>query len=165
MNSTLYYQVDSIIKSWAIIGAFTPSSIDLLLKEAEMTPIEPLLDHKQRKFTLRALKLPSTNPANQLLPPTLRYGDGSAQPNEYSIGNLEWSDNRVKPRNLAQRLARNLTNQLKLDPSEGFEEAKCAKGLLFPGKTHISSLDPSVHIVNPGYSVVASISASSKLEI
>jgi hypothetical protein len=66
-----------------------------------MTPIEPLLDHKQRKFTLRVLKLPSTNLANQLLPLTLRYGNGSAQPNEYSTGNLEWSDYRVKPGNLA----------------------------------------------------------------
>jgi Reverse transcriptase (RNA-dependent DNA polymerase)/Endonuclease-reverse transcriptase len=128
-------------QSRAITGAFTTSPIDLLLKEAEMTPIEPLLDHKQRKFTLRALKLPSINPANQLLPPTLRYGDGSAQPNEYSTGNLEWSDNRAKPRNLAQRLAKKLTNQLKLDPSEGFEEAKCAKGLLFPGDITISSLE------------------------
>jgi hypothetical protein len=75
-----------------------------------MTPTEPLLDHKQRKFTLRALKLLINNPANQLLPPTLRYGDESAQPNEYSIGNLEWSDYRAKPRNLAQRLARKLTS-------------------------------------------------------
>jgi hypothetical protein len=57
------------------------------------------------------------------------------------MGNLEWSDNRAKPRNLAQRLAKKLTNQLKLDPSEGFEEAKCAKGLLFPGDVTISSLE------------------------
>jgi hypothetical protein len=75
-----------------------------------MTPIKPLLDHKQRKFTIRALKLPSINPANQLLPPTLRYRDESAQPNEYSTGNLEWSDYRVKPRNLAQRLVKKLIN-------------------------------------------------------
>jgi hypothetical protein len=106
-----------------------------------MTPIEPLLDHKQRKFTLRALKLSLINSANQLLPSTLRYGDGSAQPNEYSIGNLEWSDNRAKPRNLAQRLAKKLINQLKLDLSKGFEEAKCAKGLLFPGDVTISNLE------------------------
>jgi hypothetical protein len=106
-----------------------------------MTPIEPLLDHKQRKFTIRALKLPLINLANQLLPPTLRYGDESAQPNEYSTGNLEWSDYRVKPRNLAQRLAKKLTNQLKLDPSKGFEEAKCVKGLLFPGDVTISNLE------------------------
>jgi hypothetical protein len=37
--------------------------------------------------------------------------------------------------------AKKLTNQLKLDPSEGFEEAKCAKGLLFPGDITISSLE------------------------
>jgi hypothetical protein len=111
------------------------------LKEAEMTPIEPLLDHKQRKFTIRALKLPLTNPANQLLPPTLRYGDESAQTNEFSTGNLEWSDYRVKSRNLAQRLAKKLTNQLKLDPSKGFEEAKCVKGLLFPEDVTISNLE------------------------
>jgi hypothetical protein len=43
-----------------------------------MTPIEPLLDHKQRKFTLKALKLLINNPANQLLPLTLQYRDESA---------------------------------------------------------------------------------------
>jgi hypothetical protein len=128
-------------QSRAITGALTTSPIDLLLKEAEMTPAEPLLDHKQRKFTLRALKLPITNPANQLLPPTLRYRDGNAQPNDYSERNLEWSDSRAKSRNLAQRLARKLINQLKTDPLEGFEEAKRVKGLLFPGKVIISSLE------------------------
>jgi hypothetical protein len=48
---------------------------------------------------------------------------------------------RVKPRNLAQRLAKKLINQLKLDPSEGFEEAKYVKGLLFPGDVTISNLE------------------------
>ena len=43
-----------------------------------MTPIEPLLDHRQRKVALRALKLPLNNPVNQLLPLTLNYGDGNA---------------------------------------------------------------------------------------
>jgi hypothetical protein len=76
-------------ESRAIPGALTTSPIDLLIKKAEMTPAEPLLDHKQRKFTLKALKLPVNNPVNQLLPPTLRYEDESAQPNEYSIENLE----------------------------------------------------------------------------
>jgi hypothetical protein len=32
-------------------------------------------------------------------------------------------------------------NQLKLDSSEGFEEAKCAKGLLFLGDVTISNLE------------------------
>jgi hypothetical protein len=131
-------------QSRVITGALTISPIDLLLKEAEMTPIEPLLDHKQRKFTLRALKLPSTNPVNQLLPLTLRYRDGTAQPNEYSIRNLEWSDYRAKSRNLAQRLAKKLINQLKIDFLEGFKEVKRVKGLLFPREIVISSLEKSL---------------------
>jgi hypothetical protein len=106
-----------------------------------MTPTEPLLDHKERKFTLRALKLPLINPANQLLPPTLHYRDGSAQLNKYSTRNLDWSDYRAKPRNLAQRLAWKLINQLKTDFLEGFKEAKRVKELLFPRNVIISSLE------------------------
>ena len=53
-----------------------------------MTPIEPLLNHKQRKYALRALKLPLINPVNQLLPLTLKYRDGNAQPDQYSEANL-----------------------------------------------------------------------------
>ena len=51
-------------QSRTIIGVLKTSPIDLLIKEAEMTPIEPLLDHKQRKYALRALKLPFNNPVN-----------------------------------------------------------------------------------------------------
>jgi hypothetical protein len=42
----------------------------------------------------------------------------------------------------SQRLAKKkLINQLKLDLSEGFKEAKCAKELLFTGDITISSLE------------------------
>jgi hypothetical protein len=53
-----------------------------------MTPAEPLLNHRQRKYALRALKLSLINPANQLLPLTLKYRDGNAQPGQYSKANL-----------------------------------------------------------------------------
>jgi hypothetical protein len=139
-------------QSRAITRALTTSPIDLLIKEAEMTPAEPLLDHKQRKFTLRALKLPSTNLANQLLPSTLKYGDGDAQPNEHSTQNLEWSDYRAKPRNIAQRLAKKLTMRLKTDPLEGFEEARSVKELLFPGNIHISELEKAEKEAKKDYS-------------
>lgn len=126
-------------QSRAITGALPTSPIDLLIKEAEMTPAEPLLDHRQRKYALRALKLPSNNPANQILPPTLRYGDGNAQPGQYSENDLNWSFNSIKLSNLAQRLARNLTEKFALDPSEGFEEAYTVKKLVFPGEIIIST--------------------------
>ena len=67
-------------QSRAILAALPMSPIDLLIKKAEMTPAEPLLSHRQRKYALRALKLPLNNLANSILPPTLRYGDGNAQP-------------------------------------------------------------------------------------
>jgi hypothetical protein len=53
-----------------------------------MTPAEPLLNHRQRKYALRALKLPLINPANQLLSLTLKYGDGNAQTGQYSETDL-----------------------------------------------------------------------------
>jgi hypothetical protein len=43
-----------------------------------MIPAEPLLDYRQRKFALRALKLPLINPANQLLSLKLKYEDENA---------------------------------------------------------------------------------------
>ena len=66
-----------------------------------MTPAESLLDHRQRKYVLRALKLPSINPANELLPLTLRYGDESAQPEEFLEEDLNWINYNIKPLNLA----------------------------------------------------------------
>jgi hypothetical protein len=73
----------------------------LLIKEAEMTLAEPLLEHKQRKFALRALKLPLNNPINQLLLLTLKYRDGSVQPEDYSDADLQWINDTIKPLNLA----------------------------------------------------------------
>jgi hypothetical protein len=43
-----------------------------------MTPAEPLLNYRQRKYTLRALKLPLTNLVNELLLLTLKYRDENA---------------------------------------------------------------------------------------
>ena len=120
-------------QSRVILGALPTSPIDLLIKEAEMTPAEPLLDHRQRKYALRALKLPLNNPANSILSSTLRYEDGNAQPDQYSENDLNWSFNRIKPTNLAQRLARKLTEKFFLNPSEGFEGAFSVKKLVFPG--------------------------------
>ena len=47
------------------------------MKEAEITSAEPLLDYRQRKYALRALKLSLNNLVNQLLSLTLKYEDKS----------------------------------------------------------------------------------------
>jgi hypothetical protein len=68
-----------------------------------MTSAEPLLNHRQRKYALRALKLPSNNPANQLLPQTLKFGDGNAQPEEYLEEDLAWIYPKIKPKRRRKR--------------------------------------------------------------
>jgi len=72
----------------AITGALKTTPIGPLVKEAALVPAVPLLNNRQRRFAMRALKLPTSHPINSLLPPTLRYGDGDAQPGEYSTTNL-----------------------------------------------------------------------------
>ena len=51
-------------QSRTIIDALKTSLINLLIKKAEMTPTESLLNYRQRKYALRTLKLSSSNPAN-----------------------------------------------------------------------------------------------------
>ena len=102
-----------------------------------MSPAGPLLDYRQQRYALRALRLPAGHPVNSLIPPTLRYGDGSAQPEEHSDYNLEWSSYRTKPRNLGQRLAQKLDRDLDIDPSEGCEIAYTPKRRSFPGSIAI----------------------------
>ena len=63
--------------------------IKSLIKEAALTPTIPLLEDRQRRYALKALKLPIRYPINNLLPATLRYGDGDAQSRQYPNNNLD----------------------------------------------------------------------------
>ena len=67
-------QVRSIINTLKII------LIKLFIKETALISIIPLLEDRQRYYTLKILKLPIGYPINNLLPATIRYGDGDAQP-------------------------------------------------------------------------------------
>jgi hypothetical protein len=72
-----------------ITEALKSTPIKSLLKKVNMTSVIPLLDNKQRRYAARALKLPGNHSINNLLPLTLRYGDGDAQPEEYSTTDLQ----------------------------------------------------------------------------
>jgi hypothetical protein len=47
-------------------------------KEAAISPAKPLLDYRQQRYALKALQLSTNHLINSILPPTLRYEDGSA---------------------------------------------------------------------------------------
>jgi hypothetical protein len=61
-----------------ITKALKSTLIGPLLKKVNMTPVIPLLNNKQRRYAVRALKLPGNHSINNLLPLTLRYRDGDA---------------------------------------------------------------------------------------
>ena len=103
-----------------------------------MTLTESLLNYRQRKYVLRTLKLFSSNLVNQLLSLTFKYDDKNVQSDQYLEEDLSWIYSKVKPANLTQKLAKNLTKELNLDSSEGFKEALIVKKLLFPKKIIIS---------------------------
>jgi hypothetical protein len=105
----------------AITRALKTTPIGPLVKEAALIPAESLLDDRQKRYALRALQLPSSNPINGLLPPILRYGDGDAQLGEYSNNNLQWAEPNSNPKSLEQRLAKNFILDLNIDLLEGFE--------------------------------------------
>ena len=90
-----------------------------------------LLEDRQRRYALRALKLPIGHPINELLPPTVRYGDGDAQPGQYSNDNLEWIEPESSSKEIGQRLAKQLTRGPAIDPSEGCEIARISKEKVF----------------------------------
>jgi hypothetical protein len=67
----------------------------------------------------------------------LIYGDRDAQPGEYSTTDLQWAERDTKPTELGQRLARKLTKNLNIDPSESVERSNTPQEKGFPGQIHI----------------------------
>jgi hypothetical protein len=120
-----------------ITEALKSTPIKPLLKKANIISVIPLLNNKQRRYAARALKLPGNHSVNNLLPSTLRYEDGDAQPEEYSTTDLQWAEGDTKPTELDQRLARKLTKDLNINLSESFKRSNTPQEKGFPGQIHI----------------------------
>src|SRR5213078_1501995 len=139
----------------SITGALKTTPIGPLIKEAALVPAVLLLEDRQRKYALRALKLPIGHPINGILPPTLRYGDGDAQPGEYSNSNLQWTESSPNPKGIGQRLAKRLTLGPAIDPSEGCEIARPPKDHAFPGDIEIKPKDVAENEAKNAYNNAA----------
>src|SRR5205809_2622335 len=92
-----------------------------------------LLEDRQRRYALRALKLPTGHPINDILPPTMRYEDGDAQPGQYPNNDLEWTEPESNPKDIGQRLAKKLIQGPIINSSEDCEIAKILKKKAFSG--------------------------------
>lgn len=89
----------------AITGMYQSTPIGPLMSESGLVPARMMLDYRQQKYALRLLTLPDGHLAKDILPITLRIGDGNAQPGDQPVGDAIWASHQ-KVKNYGQHLAR-----------------------------------------------------------
>ena len=68
-----------------------------LMSEAGLIPAKIMLDYRQRRYAYRLLTLSDGCPTKDILPISLKMGDGSAQPGELPEKDEIWSYGRTGP--------------------------------------------------------------------
>ncbi len=114
-----------------------------LMSEADLISTEIMLHYRQHKYAHRLLNLPDGHPTKDILPVSLRLGDGSAQLGKLSENDEIWSLNQ-KVRNLGPQLARQVSVKFSIDLAEGMEPVIHLKPAEFSGKIIIQ--EPKVAI-------------------
>ncbi len=92
-----------------------------------------MLDYRQRRYEYRLLTLPDGHPTKDILPVSLRIGDGSAQPGELPENDEIWSLNQ-RVRTYGQYLAQQVSVGFSIDLAEGVEPVIHLKPVEFIGK-------------------------------
>lgn len=64
----------------SIRGMYPSTPIHPLLCQAGLTPASTVLDYRQKLYAYRLLSLPDQHPTKEILPISLREGDGAFQP-------------------------------------------------------------------------------------
>lgn len=104
-----------------------------LMSEAGLIPAEIMLDYRQRRYAHRLLTLPDGHPTKDILPVSLRLGDGSVQPGELPENDEIWSLNQ-KVRTFGQQLAQQVSVDFSIDLAEGVEPVIQFKPAEFSGR-------------------------------
>ena len=126
---------------------YPSTPIDALISESGLTPAHILLDFRQRKYAHRILSLPNSIPTKEILPITLRIGDGNAQPNEQPEKDAIWASNE-RITTYGQRLARQISIKGCIGPAEGAEPVVTSSRLTFPGKLIVegTTMEPDLEL-------------------
>lgn len=133
------------------------------MSESGLIPALILLDYRQRKYAYRLLTLPDGNPAKEMLPITLRLGDGDAQPGELPEDDGIWAQNQ-KVRNYGQYLAQQVSVDFCIDPAYGVEPVIHQIPTEFPGKIIIQETKTAISEAKNDTSTLALWSDGSKVE-
>ena len=127
----------------SITGMYRSSPISPLMNDSGLLPAHILLDSRQRAYAHRILCLPDSVPTKDILPTTLRTGDGNAQPEELPEYDLVWSTNQ-RIRTYGQHLAKQVSTGFSIDPAEGVEPILAMPVQFFPGKICIEERSKAI---------------------
>ena len=71
---------------------YPSTPIQALISESGLVPARILLDHRQRMYTYRLLRLPDDHPTKNILPISFRNGDGDTTREDMQPRNtLAWT--------------------------------------------------------------------------
>lgn len=126
-----------------ITGMYPSTPIGALISESGLTPAHVMLDFRQRKYAHRILSLPDSIPTKEILPITLRIGDGNAQVNEQPEKVAIWASNE-RITNYGKRLARQISIKGCVDPAEGTEPILASSRSAFPRKLIIEGREKAI---------------------
>ncbi len=133
------------------------------MSESGLLPAHVLLDFRQRKYAYRILSLPDSIPTKDILPFTLRIGDGNAQPEDVSEYDSIWlTAQRIK--NYGQHLAQQVSVGFSIDPAEGVEPISAMPAQVFPGQIFIEEKNRAVDIAKNDHADLTLWCDGSKLD-
>lgn len=104
-----------------------------LMGEAGLIPAAIMLDYRQHRYAYRLLTLADGHLTKDILPISLKIGDGGAQPGELPENDEIWSTNQ-RVRTYGQHLARQVSVGFSIDLAEGVEPVIHLKPVEFTGK-------------------------------
>ena len=114
-------------------GMHPSTPIAGLMSESGLIPAHILLDFRQRKYACRLLSLPDSIPTKDILPITLRVGDGNARPESQPEQDSLWASSQHII-TYGHRLARQVSVRFSIDPAEGTEQILAMSSSIFLGK-------------------------------
>ena len=113
--------------------------------ESGLLPAHVLLDFRQRAYAYRIISLPDSIPTKDILPITLREGDGHAQPEDLPENDSIWSTTQ-RIRTYGQHLARQISVGFCIDPAEGVEPISAIPPQVFPGKVFMEDKNGAIQM-------------------
>lgn len=146
-----------------ITGMYQSSPISPLMSESGLLPAHILLDCRQRIYAHRTLSLPDSIPTKDILPLSLRIGDGNAQPEDLPECDSIWSTTR-RIRTYGQHPARQVSIGFSIDPAEGVEPISAMPLQVFPGKVFIEERSRAIRMAKENLSDLTLWCDGSKLD-